>query len=226
MLMKKDETSDPLEVARRLVAIDALRAARGGIEDSSDHSRVWDAAKIAWLNRHQLRACPRCQYDLEGLPTKGKCPECGIAYARDSYSFTPSNKVKWMNRHAALFAVFAVLAGTPVVFTGIRDALRFVCACLALTSLIIAFINWIRDPCFVDYLIIDSHGFRIARRGHGELAMSWQDIGGVRTNREGCVVLETKHDRARIVMPYTMIPTQLDAQLFEMVAKTFIDNPE
>lgn len=29
------------------------------------------------------RHCPRCWYDLKGLPLAGKCPECGSTYDRE-----------------------------------------------------------------------------------------------------------------------------------------------
>lgn len=31
----------------------------------------------------QLKNCPRCAYSIEGLPRRGRCPECGFSYDQD-----------------------------------------------------------------------------------------------------------------------------------------------
>jgi hypothetical protein len=32
------------------------------------------------IREHDYRLCPSCRYSLVGLPSSGKCPECGVSY--------------------------------------------------------------------------------------------------------------------------------------------------
>ena len=36
------------------------------------------------IGNNRIAKCPRCSYDLTGLPDKHQCPECGLSYDRDS----------------------------------------------------------------------------------------------------------------------------------------------
>lgn len=47
--------------------------------------------------------CPRCDYSLEGLPDRYRCPECGIEYDREMVVLKQSKK------YATFFTVFAAL---------------------------------------------------------------------------------------------------------------------
>jgi len=37
-----------------------------------------------------LERCPRCDYDLQGLPQEHRCPECGLAYDTASRVWRPA----------------------------------------------------------------------------------------------------------------------------------------
>ncbi len=49
---------------------------------------TWLESKIRGVNRTMARSswmiCPSCRYELEGLSSKGVCPECGDAYTTES----------------------------------------------------------------------------------------------------------------------------------------------
>lgn len=72
------------------------------------------------------RWCPRCRYDLDGLPCPHRCPECGLAYDEMTHvwSYQPMNTRAWA---ATVFLI--ALAGITAMFvvddsTSLRNKLR------------------------------------------------------------------------------------------------------
>ena len=33
----------------------------------------------------RLKECPQCEYDLDGLPRRHRCPECSFAYSEQMF---------------------------------------------------------------------------------------------------------------------------------------------
>ncbi|MGB0717244.1 MAG: hypothetical protein ACPGXK_15305 [Phycisphaerae bacterium] len=68
--------------------------------------------------------CVRCAYNLYGLPEEGSCPECGLAYDRETRAFRAKSHGLWIGM--AIFTMMGlVLLSRPTFgFASWFDALR------------------------------------------------------------------------------------------------------
>ena len=82
----------------------------------------------------RLKRCPRCSYDLAGLPRNHACPECGFRYDELTFRLdVGGTKLKLQRSIEALY--FAFMAGLAVLyawFSGRRTPTQFIWAMLLL----------------------------------------------------------------------------------------------
>jgi len=120
--------------------------------------------------------CPRCTYDLSGLPADYQCPECGFTYDEYTMIWTrirPTVRVPWQHSIEAIptILIFSILIWqAPTIFGINRWLLIFF-----LIGLATAAFRLLRGP---RSLCLTPSGVEIYPRGLlGPTLITWRDVG-------------------------------------------------
>lgn len=91
-----------------------------------------------------LSACPRCNYDLRGLPADHQCPECGLKYDAESEAFRIPRR-RWRTIGECCWALFGVTYFPWIVWrTGNALGVLFTVLMILLFSIFAASLLWLR----------------------------------------------------------------------------------
>jgi hypothetical protein len=88
----------------------------------------------------RLKRCPKCGYDLAGLPRNHACPECGARYDESTFIIDVGGKKSKAQRcvEAAYFATVTGLALLYACFSGTRASWRVPWGMLAFILAVLA----------------------------------------------------------------------------------------
>jgi hypothetical protein len=106
------------------------------------------------------RVCPRCRYDLAGLPDTHVCPECGFEYDPHAKVIRLHGwRVRFRHR-VPIFLVFVVLTmGVWLAPVAVRAELRMT-ANFALFGLL-GLCMFLRRASAQGYLLVNRHGVEV-----------------------------------------------------------------
>ncbi|MBI3835821.1 MAG: hypothetical protein HY287_15960 [Planctomycetes bacterium] len=121
-------------------------------------------------------ACPRCQYDLTGLPEIHTCPECGF-----QYDFKARTIVFSEPKRKEIFWFIMLVAFTTVIFfdllrRGIRPG-DWPMALMYVANAIGAAFALLRPLPPRRFMSIDSAGLQFDPPIKGIMAIPWQEFG-------------------------------------------------
>ncbi len=137
----------------------------------------------------RLRRCPVCDYSLDGLPRRHRCPECAFEYDESMFSLRASElrSRKWrivfwlfVVSAIALQAVMRALIARNLPVTGP------VFGMLILTALAIVTlgIGWKRRAAALLLVTSDGIGLRAQGPGHGSV-IAWPELKRVKIRPQG-----------------------------------------
>lgn len=118
--------------------------------------------------------CPRCDYDLTGLPAEHTCPECGCKYDEHSIgiSLTGRRRYFWTWVAVAMNS-FVIFRSAQRAGPGLEILRRFVVPALFFFAI---FIHWRRQVNLPSRLILDCEGVELATPAQDSLQWPWAMI--------------------------------------------------
>ena len=118
--------------------------------------------------------CPRCDYDLTGLPAVHTCPECGCNYDEHSMGIplTGRRKYFWTWVAVALNS-FLMFRSVQRAGPGLEILRRFVVPAMLFLAI---FIHWRRHTNLPTRLILDRDGIELATLRQVSLRWFWAMI--------------------------------------------------
>jgi len=133
--------------------------------------------------------CPRCNYDLSGLPSEHRCPECGCPYDSTSTSILLTGRRRHWLQLIFSIVVLALLTGAlggrflrwdrPSIWV------------LLIPGVIAPAYLLCRRGVLPTRLVLHREGLELHTPGHPPLAWSWEEVAGAEIDRI--------HGRFRIV---------------------------
>lgn len=127
----------------------------------------------------KCRECPRCQYDLTGLPEKHTCPECGLeydphaVYVRLSLHTRPWNQV--------VMGVALIAAAVFFPRPGLRWKENLPLILLIIVAMLPAILRLLTSSG-KGYLILNRSGFAMVDDRMRTTTIAWHELRGVRCN--------------------------------------------
>jgi len=122
-----------------------------------------------------MKVCPRCGYDLTGLPVVHRCPECGIDY--DPYMKVITLPVRRREYRQLKYGVILLLmVGHYAYSTGVGEDV-YVLFGLVIAAMLPAIYRLSTESSGWHYLIIDKGGIRVDSTALGARTIPWQSIG-------------------------------------------------
>jgi len=119
--------------------------------------------------------CPRCDYDLTGLPAEHTCPECGCRYDEHSLGIplTGRRNERWVAWFGVLCIIVVVLFETRRGVWG-WDAMRHF---VVLTPMLLAIgIRLGRRAGLPTRMVLDREGVELITPGQEPLRWQWAQI--------------------------------------------------
>lgn len=158
------------------------------------------------------QCCPRCRYDLTGLPTSHTCPECGLHYDDNTRIWRPG--LDWRHYFAGYGGGGLVLGFVLYcigVCAGAQPAILEAVMCMflpAITLLIAMLVQWLRLGRISNrFVAITGSGLLISLRGENRM-VAFDRITSVGGN----------HRRALLRLRDAALPLTLD-YVFESEAE-------
>lgn len=119
-----------------------------------------------------MRPCPKCDYDLTGLPEEHVCPECGFSY--DSYSTSIRLRARRENRLALIMGLAYFC-----YFVGLRQRLQMPGWFLVLFSIFfigMLLFRWRKSQTVADRMIFTRAGFTLYSPSSTSIPVPWSVI--------------------------------------------------
>ncbi len=123
-----------------------------------------------------ISGCPRCDYDLTGLPSQHACPECGFAYDEHTMVWKrirPTVRIPWRYTLEAVpsFLLFSIVVWQAPVIFGINRWLLIIC----IVAIAAGLYRLLRGPRL---LCLSPSGVEIYPRGIlRPTVIRWLDVG-------------------------------------------------
>ena len=123
--------------------------------------------------------CPRCEYNLLGLPDKHRCPECGFTYERGR---------TWVIRQSKRFTRRSSPSSVSSAWSRMRSACRFgkssLLGILLCAAVVLLTIMTLRRPSR-HRAVLTPWGFSLFRKQELVQQFRWQQVGEVKYNPLG-----------------------------------------
>lgn len=125
-----------------------------------------------------MRPCPRCDYDLTGLPDEHICPECGFAYDKHAISIRLSARKEY--RKALVFGVIYML-----FWVGLRQLGSFAVPVGVLFGFVIVFLVMLlfqfwKYRTVADRMILTREGFMFHSPTGTTPPVPWSEVKSAR----------------------------------------------
>ena len=133
---------------------------------------------------HKLIRCPDCRYSWQGLPSKGRCPECGFDYNGDVHTWTPTQHLMLGFSIPCFLICIAILKS---IWSGSPQWKNT--AELVVGLLLALFAGAVGIVCIVyrfqkRYIVCDDDGVRM-RKGWSTHSVKWEDVAGIKKRWSG-----------------------------------------